>query len=184
VFIQATAADNALSGEHMTRASWIIDLGLIAAAGGVAAFAASALPVWGTALSLVGLGGGIVAVGTWLVARGVWTATVAPLLALLLSAGGTYAWKYIVEDKEKRRVKRLFGRYVSKDVFAQLMENPSLALLGGERRGGTVLRYSRFYHGVGRSTPEAVVAQLNEYFEEMVKSVRHRGRSISSWATW
>ena len=34
--------------------------------------------------------------------------------------GGT-AYQYFVEDREKRKVKRLFGRYVSQDVYEQLL---------------------------------------------------------------
>jgi CHASE2 domain-containing sensor protein len=37
------------------------------------------------------------------------------------------AYQYFVEGREKRKVKKLFGRYVSKDVYAQLMANPELA---------------------------------------------------------
>ena len=57
------------------------------------------------------------------------------MLALVFAYVGDLAWKYFVEGREKRQVKKLFSRYVSKDVYERLVANPSLAALGG--RGGT-----------------------------------------------
>jgi adenylate cyclase len=178
VFLQATGADNVLSNEFMRRAGLTMDLGLTLAAGLAAALAALLLPVWGMALAVTGLAAALVVGTTALVDQGIWVALVAPLVAATLAAGGAYAWRYVVEDREKRRVKKLFGRYVSKDVFDQLMANPALAQLGGERREMTVLfsDIRGFTTASEKSTPEAVVAQLNEYFGAMVEVLfRHRG---------
>ncbi len=56
------------------------------------------------------------------VRRGPWYPLVVPLLALVLATFGDVAYEYFVEGREKRRVKRLFSRYVSKDVYEQLIE--------------------------------------------------------------
>ena len=69
-----------------------------------------------------------------LFARGIWVPVTVPALAIVFAFVGDLAWKYFVEGREKRQVKRLFSRYVSKDVFDQLVANPSLAALGGGRR--------------------------------------------------
>ena len=68
---------------------------------------------------------------------------------------------------------RLFSRYVSKDVFEQVLANPELAELGGRRRTMSVLFSDMrgFTAMTERGDPEALVAQLNEYFSRMVEVV-------------
>lgn len=109
---------------------------------------------------------------------GVWIPVTVPALAVIFTFVGDLAWKYFVEGREKRQVKKLFSRYVSKDVFDQLVANPALASLGGSRRHMTVLfsDIRGFTTMSEKGTPEAVVAQLNQLFTRMVGVVfQHRG---------
>ena len=113
-----------------------------------------------------------------LFARGIWIPVTVPGLALVFAYVGDLAWKYIVEGREKRKVKKLFSRYVSKDVYDQLVASPHLAVLGGARRHMTVLfsDIRGFTTMSEKGTPEDVVAQLNELFTRMVGVVfDHRG---------
>src|SRR6185369_91592 len=67
---------------------------------------------------------------------------------------------------------------VSKDVYEQLVANPALARLGGQRREMTVLfsDIRGFTTVTERGQPEEIVGMLNEYFTRMVDIVfRHRG---------
>ena len=75
-------------------------------------------------------------------------------------------------------MKKLFGQYVSKDVYEQLVANPALARLGGQRREMTVLFSDiRGFTTVSeRGQPEEIVGMLNEYFTRMVDLVfAHKG---------
>jgi adenylate cyclase len=110
--------------------------------------------------------------------RGTWISVTIPALAVVFAFVGDLAWKYVVEGREKRMVKKLFSRYVSKDVFDQLVANPSLAALGGSRRHMTVLfsDIRGFTTLSEKGSPEDVVSQLNQLFTRMVGVVfHHRG---------
>ncbi|RME69214.1 MAG: CHASE2 domain-containing protein, partial [Nitrospirae bacterium] len=80
------------------------------------------------------------------------------------------SYKYFLEERQARHLKRLFSSYVSEKIVKELIENPEMAGLGGRRRDVTVL----FSDIVGftslseRLEPEHVVTILNEFFSEMV----------------
>lgn len=105
--------------------------------------------------------------------KGLWLNMVQPLAVGGLALFFGTAYQYFVEGKEKRKVAKLFGRYVSRDVYSQLMANPDQAELGGNRREMTVLfsDIRGFTTVTERGNPEELVSQLNEYFSRMVEIV-------------
>lgn len=170
VQLHAALADDVLSGRFMGRAGALTNLATTVLAGLTVGLIATIVPVtWAVSVVI------LLAVGffSWLTRRvgaGVWMAAVAPLMAASIALFEGVAWQYFVEGRAKREVKRLFGRYVSKDVFEQLVADPSLARLGGQRRDMTVLfsDIRGFTAASERGAPEDIVHQLNEYFTAMV----------------
>jgi adenylate cyclase len=178
VQLHAAFADDVLSGRFMRRAALRDDVLLTVAAAAAAGVVATLIRVaWAVPIILASAGALIL----WLtlsIRAGVWYATLAPLVAIFVAAFEGVAWQYFVEGREKRRVSRLFGRFVSKDVFDHLMANPAVARLGGERREMTVLfsDIRGFTAASEKGAPEDIVQQLNEYFTEMVDVLfRHQG---------
>jgi adenylate cyclase len=145
-------------------------VGITAASALVVGLLGATISVWPLAAASVVLALTVVYAGVRLFAAGIWMPLVPPLLAVALAFVGQLAWQYFVEGREKRQVKRLFSRYVPKDVYEQLMADPSRAALGGKRRVMTVLfsDVRGFTAMSEKSTPEEVVGQLNEYFSRMV----------------
>jgi adenylate cyclase len=177
VELHATLADNLLSGRTMRMAP-AVNRALAVTAALLSGLAATILPVgWATAV-VIALAVGLFAWIEQQAANGLWVAAVIPGAGMALALFGGVAWQYVVEGREKREVRRMFGRYVSKDVIDALSANPALAGLGGQRREMTVLfsDIRGFTAASETGTPEAVVAQLNEYFGAMVEVLfRHRG---------
>ena len=178
IVLHANAADNVLSGRAIARVPRWLNVVILFVPVLVIGILAARLSLFaGTGSSLA-----VMAAVTWMsfamFSRGHWSFLAGPWLGMSLALFGGVGYQYFFEDREKRRVKQLFGRYVSKDVFDRLIENPSLAALGGDRREMSVLFSDiRGFTSVSeKGEPEAIVAQLNEYFGRMVDVVfRHHG---------
>ena len=176
--LHASVADSLLSNRFMRPA---VDPSRIAAtfAGALlVGLMAAFFPFSAAAVGTVAIAG----TWTWFVVRafenGVWINLTQPVAAMALTLFAGTAYRYFVEDREKRKVKRLFGRYVSRDVYQQLLDHPERAELGGSRREMSVLfsDIRGFTSVTEKGNPEDLVAQLNEYFSRMVGIVfRHRG---------
>jgi adenylate cyclase len=173
VQIHATMADNVLTNRFISPApGW----NRIAAAIGLAiavALMATTLPYLAAAAGALLAAGGWTWLALFAFRDGQWLNMVQPLLACAVALFAGTAYQYFVEGAEKRVVKKLFGRYVSKDVYNQLLTNPELAELGGKRREMTVLfsDIRGFTTVTERGDPEELVSQLNEYFSRMVAVV-------------
>ncbi len=176
--LHASVADSVLSNRFIGPASnGVRVLTVLAAALAVGlmsaglSFAAGSI---GTALIAVGWS----AAAVFAFRRGIWIDMFQPLASMAFALFAGTAYRYFVEDREKRVVKKLFGRYVSKDVYDQLLAHPDRAELGGARREMSVLfsDIRGFTSVTEKGQPEALVSQLNEYFSRMVHVVfLHKG---------
>ncbi len=104
----------------------------------------------------------------------------APLLVLFIGSVVVLSFDFLVERLDKARVRKTLERYVSRDVVKELLDNPDtffnsltgvrkpVCILFSDVRGFTTL--------TEKADSAALVKQLNEYFEEMVRIVfRHQG---------
>lgn len=176
--VHAAVADDVLSGRFLAPAPASVRVVCVLVAGLAVGAVAAVLPAWWASLVTMLLAGSFVWAVTRIFAAGYWVDMTQPLLAAALALFGGVVYQYFFEGREKRKMKRLFGQYVSKDVYAQLVANPDLARLGGQRRDMTVLfsDIRGFTTLTEKGQPEEIVHMLNEYFTRMVDIVfRHKG---------
>lgn len=110
--------------------------------------------------------------------------TVAPVIALGLEAAyvfaAVYAFRFVVEDRTKRRIKHAFGRYLAPALVERLSESTEGLKLGGETRRVTIMfsdiaGYTTLSESM-RDRPEQLVDVLNQYFTVLTGVVeRHQG---------
>lgn len=107
------------------------------------------------------------------VRKGLWINVTYPALNFLLILTVTTTYDFVVEEKFARRIRGMFSSYVTERVVDELIKNPDMARLGGERREITVLfsDVRSFTTFSEKHAPEEVVARLNEYLGEMTAVV-------------
>ena len=176
--VHANVVDSVLTGRTIEGATPAGGVALTVAAAVVVGVVGAFLGPWLTFVLSALAAATLVFATTWRFVGGVWYPLLVPLVGVALTAVGDVAYEYFVEGREKRRVKKIFSRFVSRDVYQQLLDNPAGANLGGHRRTMSVLfsDIRGFTTMSEQGAPEAIVAQLNEYFSSMVPIVfAHKG---------
>lgn len=172
VEVQATAVENLLSGQQV----WPVSAPLASAAALVTALLAAlgvtfprrvSLKLFDAAVAATALLG--VAILLFLGHRVYWLPLAAPLVALLLSTVGAFAWSYVAEDRQRRIIFRALSQSLSPEMAEQIQRNPDKLKLGGERRIMSVMftDVAGFTDLSEHMEVEKLTALMNFYLEEM-----------------
>ena len=174
----ASVVDNILRGDfiHRTEAAVLPLVFLFAIILGISLPRLGAGA--GAALFLALFGGYLGIVQYLFAAKGLWFNLVYPASALFFGYICQTAYRFFMEERRARDIRRMFSSYVSKRIVDELIRDPSKAKLGGDRKEITVLfsDIRGFTSFSEQLQPEEVVSLLNEYLGAMTEIVfEHEG---------
>lgn len=182
--VHANVIDNMLAGDFIRRPHWsnLFDLMAIVLLGtmvGVALPRMSAIK--GFLFVVVAFTFYISVTHLLFVKERVWLNMVYPIFAL----GATYTmltvYRYVSEERERKRIKETFKHYVSADVIEEVLKAPGHLRIGGQEKMLTVLfsDLAGFTSFSERHTPSQVIELLSEYHDRMTERLfEHQGTLI------
>lgn len=184
VYIHAAAVSSILDGDYIVQSDGFISGLLVLATGLIMGVAGFGLRPWQAAavFAAIFIGAGGAALYSF-VASGVWV-PVAPLyVTVVITYGASLLYGHTQAERESRRIKETFRRYVSPEVVDLLLDQPDVAQIEGGRREVTVLFADvRGFTAYAESTPpEVVVRQLNRRLEVMAESVLLHGGMVDKF---
>jgi adenylate cyclase len=138
-------------------------------------------PRQGLALGLLAV---MVAVFAYLWFRSYWLMpVVTPQLGLLASYLGVLGLRLTGEERERTRLRQIFGRYVSDEVVEKLLAAGKQPDLGGEAVTVTVLFSDiRNFTPMSESlAPQEVVELLNNYFSRACEPILEQGGTVDKF---
>lgn len=176
VEIHATIVDNLLSGRTLQRKEWFIAIDAIAL---VLIWAITVLskkllsPVFGTLLPVIIIVSVIAIDIMALFPNGYWFYSGTFLAVSTGTLVSMLAVRYILGDREKRRLRSAFQHYLSPVLVQQALEHPENLKLGGEKRDLTVLFSDiRGFTSLSEMLdPQILTGILNEYFTPMSRII-------------
>lgn len=94
---------------------------------------------------------------------------ITPLAIQLLTTIFGYSYRFLLEGKNKEKIKQAMGKYLSQDIMKNVVQNIDDIKLGGKRANVTVLfaDIRGFTSMSEKMTAEEVSVILNEYFTEI-----------------
>lgn len=170
VEIQATVADNLFNGDFISVFPQILLFMYVLFLAVLTGIGISALKKTSKILFFLFLCLALpVAASVLAFFSGLWLDIVPPLSAVILSFSSASVLNYVFEGRQKRFIKNVFGYYLSPHVIEQVLENPDLLRLGGEKREITSFfsDLAGFTAISEKLSPEILVQLLNGYLTEM-----------------
>jgi adenylate cyclase len=137
-----------------------------------------------------GLIAGLLLIAAWIAINrfifshyNLWLNIVYPLFTILLVYVGITIYKYITEEREKKKIRGAFQYYLTASVINEMLKDPSKLKLGGDKKDLSVLFSDiRGFTTVSEQlTPEELVHLLNEYLTAMTALVFKYGGLLDKY---
>ena len=176
VEIHATVIDNILHRNFLIHSGWIrfLDVCMIILVGLIMGLSVSRMKALaGVGLSLV-LMSAFVLVNTAIFVRyNVWMNLIYPVLTMATIYLGITVYRYVTEEREKKKVRGAFQYYLTASVVNEILKDPSKLKLGGDKKNLSVMFSDiRGFTSISEKlSPEELVRLLNEYLTAMTDVV-------------
>ncbi len=130
-------------------------------------------PVKGVVIVFVLLAGYLFTAQYLFNTKGIIVDVLGSVTTLIIGYLSVTVYNFFSEEKEKKMIRGIFSRYVTKSVVDELIKNPDMVKLGGERKILTVFfsDVAGFTSVSEKLTPEELVSLLNEYLTAMTNIV-------------
>ena len=179
VVVHSNIIETILSGRFLRRAHWAVDLAVILAGGAIVSLLTAIRSIVHAAWMVVLLGAGYVGLNAFVVfgVWNVWLVVIAPLGAMAASFVVVTAFRQLTEERAKKYIRDMFAHALSPALVDQLLADPSLAELGGQKRSLTCMfsDLGGFTPLAQRLGPQETVRLLNRYFDRVTDVVQNRG---------
>lgn len=168
----AAVIDNILTGNFIVRrdAYWVIDIAIALVCGLVLGLAGLRLSAYVFSIFTFLFGLMVAAVNFAVFAyANLWLNFTLPVLTLLAAYSAITLFRYLVRERQERRIRTAFGRYLHPSLVDALCKDPDLLRLGGENKELTVLfsDIRNFSAMAERLSAEQLVPLINEYLTVM-----------------
>ena len=183
VEVHANIAESLLSGERLQPMGDGLRAATLLLLAGLAAALFIPLPAWQGGLLWLA-SAPLLALASFVAFR---AGVLAPVAAYTAAAGfvllGVLGWRLTGEERERARVRQMFGRYVSDQVVEALLQSGNRPELGGQSQTLTVLfsDIRNFTTLSERLNAKEVVEMLNTYFERACAAMLAEGGSIDKF---
>ena len=176
VEIHANVIDNILHNHFLQHSGWIEFLDILSIIG-VGLLMGLLIPklnaVRGMLVAFLATGS-FVGVNMFLFSRfNMWLNLIYPVLTMLSVYSGITVYRYMTEEREKKKVRNAFQYYLTASVITEMLKDPSKLKLGGNKKQLTVLFSDiRGFTTISEQlSPEELVHFLNEYLTAMTDIV-------------
>jgi adenylate cyclase len=176
VEIHATVIDNILHQNFLIHSGWtkFLDVCIIILVGLIMGLAVPRMKaVAGIALSLALISAFVLANTAIFVRYNVWMNLIYPALTMMTIYLGITVYRYVTEEREKKKVRSAFQYYLTASVVNEILKDPSKLKLGGDKKNLSVMFSDiRGFTSISEKlSPEELVHLLNEYLTAMTDVV-------------
>ncbi len=185
VVVHSNILETILSGKFVREPHpWVSGLLILLAGALVALIASTRGPIELSILLVAGMVAyALIDTGVW-VAWTYWVVAAGPVAAMLMSFGVITVYRQLTEVRQRRQITKTFKQYLSPTMVDQLVEDPTQAGLGGQRRELSCLfsDLAGFTSISERLGPEGTVNLLNRYLDRVGEVVQVRfGGTLSKY---